>query len=174
MTNQPTTGSDGTAKKHVLIVDDEADVAEAMMMVLEPYYAVQSAASGAEALALLTTPGIDVIVVDLMMPVMSGKEFITELHQRGIDVPVVVASASRDLRSACETLGVQRFLQKPYRLPALLQMISGALSDGDGGGSSTPGGGGSSGSTTASNGDSVAAVTPTKPPRDNAASYQAL
>ena len=144
MTNEASNSGGAAAMKRVLIVDDETDVAQAMMMVLEPYYEVHSALSGPEALELLEHEAIDVIIVDLMMPVMSGKEFVTELHQRGHHVPVVVASASRDLRSACEALGVQRYLQKPYRLPALLQCIAAALSDRNG--SNTPGGSGPTGS----------------------------
>ena len=164
MTNEPSNSGGEPAMKRVLIVDDETDVAQAMMMVLEPYYDVQSALSGPEALVLLESSPIDVIIVDLMMPVMSGKEFVTELHLRGIHVPVVVASASRDLRAACESLGVQRYLQKPYRLPALLQSIAGALSDDSG--SSTPSGGG--GPTGSSSPTQSGDATPAKPPGDNA------
>ena len=107
----------------VLLVDDEADLVESLAMALEGYCDVVTARNGAEALDVVLKDPPDAIVLDLMMPVMSGEELIVELQQRGITIPVIVASASRGVEARCNELGVQHCLQKPYRLQKLLDHL---------------------------------------------------
>jgi DNA-binding response OmpR family regulator len=110
--------------KRVLIVDDEPDLVESLAMALEGYCEVSVAHNGKLALeVLLRGEPIDVIVLDLMMPVMSGEELIAELRARDIRVPVIVASASRNVEARCAELGVEHCLQKPYRLSRLLERL---------------------------------------------------
>jgi CheY-like chemotaxis protein len=108
----------------VLLVDDEADLVESLAMALEGHCDVTTARNGAEALAMILKDPPDAIVLDLMMPVMSGEELIVELNQRGITIPVIVASASRNIEARCAELGVQHCLQKPYRLQKLLDQLN--------------------------------------------------
>ena len=107
----------------VLLVDDEADLVESVAMALEGHCEVMTARNGAEALAVILRDPPDAIVLDLMMPVMSGEELIAELKSRGIGIPVIVASASRNVEARCDELGVQHCLQKPYRLQKLLDQL---------------------------------------------------
>ncbi len=109
--------------KRVLIVDDEVDVVESMVGALAGYCEVLTANDGKAALELVERESIDAIVVDLMMPVMTGEELITELAARGITIPVVVASASQDVEARCKLLGVEHCLQKPYRLGRLIEQL---------------------------------------------------
>jgi two-component system response regulator (stage 0 sporulation protein F) len=110
--------------KRVLIVDDEPDVVESLAMALENDFEIRTAFDGKAALAIvLAGEPIDVIVLDLMMPVMSGDELIEELRARDIRVPVIVASASRNVEARCAELGVEHCLQKPYRLSRLLEHL---------------------------------------------------
>src|SRR5512139_3239841 len=104
----------------VLLVDDEADLVESLALALEGSCEVVTAKNGAEALDRILRDPPDAIVLDLMMPVMSGEQLIDELHTRGIAIPVIVASASRNVEARCEELGVMHCLQKPYRLQKLL------------------------------------------------------
>ena len=108
----------------VLLVDDEVDLVESLAMALEGHCEVMTAKNGAEALELILRDPPDAIVLDLMMPVMSGEELIAELKQRGITIPVIVASASRNVEARCAELGVQHVLQKPYRLQKLLDQLT--------------------------------------------------
>ena len=111
----------------VLLVDDEADLVESLALALEGHASVLMAKHGREALEIILRepPGsIDAIVLDLMMPVMSGEELIAELGQRGITIPVIVASANRNLEARCQELGVEHCLQKPYRLQKLLDHLT--------------------------------------------------
>ena len=107
----------------VLLVDDEVDVVESLAMALEDEFDVMTAKDGAEALEVIVRDPPDAIVLDLMMPVMTGEELIAELKRRGIETPVIVASASRNVEARCDELGVQHCLQKPYRLGKLLDQL---------------------------------------------------
>jgi CheY-like chemotaxis protein len=109
----------------VLLVDDEADVVESLALALEGLATVLTAKHGAEALEVILREGsnIDAIILDLMMPVMSGDELVAELKKRDIKIPVIVASASKDLEARCAEMGVHFVLQKPYRLHRLLDHL---------------------------------------------------
>jgi CheY-like chemotaxis protein len=109
--------------RRVLLVDDEPDVIESLVMALGKRYDVRTACNGREALAVIESEQIDVIVLDLMMPVMSGEELIEQLAARGLRVPVIVASASKNVEARCAELGVEHCLQKPYRLQKLLDHL---------------------------------------------------
>jgi DNA-binding response OmpR family regulator len=107
----------------VLLVDDEADLVESVALALEGHAEVVTARNGKEALDVILREPLDAIVLDLMMPVMSGEELISELAARKITVPVIVASASRNVEARCAELGVEHCLQKPYRLHKLLEHL---------------------------------------------------
>lgn len=83
---------------NVLVVEDHADLREMLTVLLESEgYTVQAARNGAEALEALAELRPDVILLDLMMPVMDGFEFLEEVEQRqGLeDVPIVVLTAKQ-------------------------------------------------------------------------------
>jgi CheY-like chemotaxis protein len=107
----------------LLLVDDEPDLVESLAMALEDDFEVMTAKNGAEALERILSDPPDAIVLDLMMPVMTGEELIAELERRGITIPVIVASASRNVEARCSELGVLHCLQKPYRLGKLLEQL---------------------------------------------------
>ncbi|HWU86423.1 MAG TPA: response regulator [Kofleriaceae bacterium] len=132
--------------KRILIVEDEPDLLEALAFALEDRYEVRTAANGRGALELLAAESFDAMIVDLMMPVMSGAELIRALDAASRP-PIVVLSAGRDLRETCAELGITHYLQKPYRLSDLLEKIAAVLQPGDGssGGTAPDGAPGSSG-----------------------------
>ena len=108
----------------VLVVDDETDVVESLALALEGFCDVVTAKNGQEALAVIASQPLDAIVLDLMMPIMSGEELIVELRTREIQIPIIVASASRNVEARCDELGVSFCLQKPYRLQKLLDHLT--------------------------------------------------
>lgn len=110
----------------VLVVDDDTDLRETMCDVLEADgHATRSARNGAEALALLRRePGIDLVMLDLMMPVMNGWEF-REAQLADIElsrIPVVVMTAAADL--ARSPIAAAQILPKPVTTKALLAAIA--------------------------------------------------
>lgn len=109
----------------VLIVEDDADLREMMAQLLTlEGFAAATASNGREALAYLrTNVAPDVILLDLMMPVMDGWEFRRE-QQRDAEmagVPVIILSALDQPRAA--GVGADAFLKKPLDFDRLLELI---------------------------------------------------
>lgn len=112
----------------ILIVEDDADIVESLSDVLESEgYRVVTAANGVEGLNVLRDKGTPcLILLDLMMPVMSGGEFLAVLRrddQFGT-VPVVVVSAWPQ-EAAKVSKHSQGFVKKPVELDSLLETASG-------------------------------------------------
>jgi CheY-like chemotaxis protein len=109
----------------VLIVEDDADLREMMAQLLSlEGFRTETVANGREALAYLARGDRpDVILLDLMMPVMDGWEF--RRRQVGdpaiADVPVVVLSALDPVRAA--DLGGTAFLKKPLDFDRMLELV---------------------------------------------------
>lgn len=112
-------------KPRLLVVDDEPDLVDSLVMALEQDFEVHTASNGRIALDRLTAEPFEVVLLDLMMPVASGEDLLRALAGKPRPA-IVVLSASRDLRETCARLGVAHYLQKPYRLPALLAKIAAA------------------------------------------------
>ena len=113
----------------VLVVDDDRHIRELLVDALlgEGYRAI-AASNGQEALDAVAREIPEVILLDLMMPVMDGWTFAARYHeQRGTaDVPIVVLSASRDLPDTAVGLqahGVRACLAKPFDLDAVLGLV---------------------------------------------------
>lgn len=112
-------------KNTILIVDDEAIIKTSLKDVLSKEFEVLLASDGKEALAVLeeNLNEIAVIVLDLIMPVMDGFQFMAEFntHQEYANIPVIVATSNDDEGSEqkCLEAGVWDFVMKPYN-PVLL------------------------------------------------------
>ncbi len=116
------------SRKRILVVDDQEIDLQILTKILQTDYEVCTAHNGQEALALLTSRGehyIDAILLDLLMPVMNGYEFLQRL---GLDeklkvIPVIVGTSSDDPGSEEKVLlaGAWDFLSKPYN-PMVLKL----------------------------------------------------
>ena len=108
----------------ILVVEDDPDITESLCDVLRSEgYAVATASNGKEGLDRLRQ--IDrpsLILLDLMMPVMSGAEFLAALRQDGelASIPVVIVSAWTN-ESARVRAQSQGFVKKPISIDALLE-----------------------------------------------------
>ena len=111
----------------VLIVEDDRDMREGLARILAAEgIETHTAANGLAALDLLQDGWRpDVIVLDLMMPVMSGTEFRTaQLADPGLAaIPVVVVSGRHDLADAAPRLRPAAILQKPFSMRAFLATV---------------------------------------------------
>ena len=116
------------AGKRVLVVDDDPDIRELLFTALEDEgFEVVPAGNGQEALAIIRTFRPDVIVLDLMMPVMDGLQFAHELRARDEgdeDIPIVLLSAARDLQTHAKALFAADTIEKPFDLSELLPKIA--------------------------------------------------
>jgi len=122
-----------TRPLHILVIDDDSAVRDAVRGLLaSESYEVNLAIDGRDALSRLQAgPRPDVILSDLMMPVMNGLQFIREIreHAQWRSIPVVVFSASAiDGAWNARAIGAFAVLMKPVDVDRLLEMLSTAAS----------------------------------------------
>ena len=111
--------------KRVLVVDDDPDIRELLFGALEDEgFEVVPAANGQEALAVILTFHPDVIVLDLMMPVMDGWQFAQAMRARSDDIPLVLLSAVSDVHAHAKQLQAAAVIEKPFDLSDLLPKIA--------------------------------------------------
>lgn len=131
MLSRDSSGITADERPLVLVVEDNADMNEFIASTLQPYYRVNSAFNGREGAnkALALQPAL--ILTDLMMPVMSGDEMVTELRrQPGTrDVPIIMLTAKAEDRTRLRLLqeGVQDYLNKPFSTEELLARVAGQI-----------------------------------------------
>jgi CheY-like chemotaxis protein len=119
----------------VLVIDDDPDILQTLGLCLSSEgYRVLMAANGKEALEILDREHPSVILLDLMMPVMDGWQFVAELDHRGRrDVPLLILSADRSVQGHAQQLRASGHLAKPFDLDELLgkvqQLTGGALAN---------------------------------------------
>jgi two-component system response regulator MprA len=110
----------------VLVVDDDADVRDALRDALERgRYHVLLAHHGGDALTILRSVQIDLIVLDLWMPEVSGWAFLDHRQRDSAlaEIPVVVVSALRDLAAVEQDARVAAVLRKPFQTNDLLRLV---------------------------------------------------
>ncbi len=114
--------------KRVLLVDDDDDLREALCDVLHlGGYEVAGAAGGPAAIAWLAAHDApDLILVDLMMPGMSGAELKARLDRdpRLAAVPVLVISGDTRLAEQARAMGAAGWISKPTPMDALLRAVA--------------------------------------------------
>ncbi len=114
-----------TNGKRLLLVDDEIDIAESLKFFLdEQGYEVDTVSSGAEALESLSGGDYQGLVLDWIMPDMTGKEVLDKLSEQDKNLPVMVISAAPpNLVEPNLEEGV-RFLRKPFDIDDFLSTLS--------------------------------------------------
>jgi EAL domain-containing protein (putative c-di-GMP-specific phosphodiesterase class I) len=120
--------------RRVLIIDDEPAVLRVIGLLLERNgFAVASASNAREGLALLADKGFDVVLSDIIMPELSGLDFLRELRQHDLDVPVILMTAGATLDSALDAIeyGASQYLLKPVEPEALITSVGRAAALGE-------------------------------------------
>lgn len=117
------------AHHSVLVVEDDPGIRESLVEILQcEDYLVSSATNGSEALEYLQHASVrpDVILLDLMMPVMSGWDFLDRRvsDPRLAEIPVIVCSATSDKREVVKATAI---LRKPIQLKTLLDSVERVL-----------------------------------------------
>ena len=113
---------------HILVVEDENDVNHLLASILEPY-AVTSAYSGTEARLLLSQNDYDLILLDLMLPGMTGEELIAWMRTEGKTMPVIVLSAKQELTDRVNVLrlGADDYIMKPFEIDEVIARVEAVL-----------------------------------------------
>lgn len=116
-------GISQSTRPRVLVVDDDASLARLLKAILRTAdYDVDTAANGSDALDFTAREHVDVIVMDLRMPVLDGPGFFRKLRERGDQTPVLVAS-SHGARNAQKELGAEAAIEKPFDPDDLIEAV---------------------------------------------------
>jgi len=109
----------------ILVVDDDPDILQTLALCLSTEgYRVMMASNGQEALGILSKERPACILLDLMMPVMDGWQFVAELEKRGLrSAPLLILSADRSVQGHAMKLRADAFLAKPFDLDELLGKV---------------------------------------------------
>lgn len=118
--------------KRILVIDDEPTISETLRDILTGEgYEVDTAANGAEGLARIHEARPDLVLLDVMMPVLDGFGVLERLAQQSQSRPPVVLMSAGSVPAEWKRR-VNRFLPKPFDLESLLAAV-GELIDGPSG-----------------------------------------
>jgi DNA-binding response OmpR family regulator len=116
---------------NILIVEDESDINELLVKILEEaQYKTVQAFSGTEAKLLLEKKIPDLILLDLMLPGISGEELLYDIREnKHSNVPVLVLSAKNSLGDKVSLLkdGADDYITKPFELEEVIARVQSAL-----------------------------------------------
>lgn len=115
----------------VLVVEDNEDLLRMLKKILSHDYRVRTAYNGQEALEIVENEHVDLIVTDIMMPVMDGVEMTRRLREdkRHENCPVIMLTAKRDDddRAAAYRVGANAYITKPFNTSVLLARVQNLL-----------------------------------------------
>ena len=120
----------GGSNKKILLVDDEEQLALAVKIRLQSRgYQVTTAANGRQALEAMAKDAPDLVLLDVLMPVMDGYSCLRELNQRfgRGKIPVIVLTARDQLKELFELEGIDDYVIKPFDHEDLLVRIDRVL-----------------------------------------------
>jgi DNA-binding response OmpR family regulator len=112
------------AEKTILVVDDEMEFCHAIKAILEDEgYRVITAGSGTEVLATLSEKKPDLLLMDVMMPRISGYDVLSTMRKQGSQyIPVVLMSCAHP-RVKQSVFQWDAFLKKPFNMDDLLERV---------------------------------------------------
>jgi two-component system response regulator MprA len=117
-------------RPRLLVVDDDQDVRDSLRRALSyAGYAVATVTNGADALITLGRAPVDLVIMDVLMPMLDGLDACRALRERGDDTPVLVLTArdTVDDRVAGLDAGADDYLVKPFALRELVARINALL-----------------------------------------------
>jgi len=129
MALEPLAESARPLRPTVLVVDDDAGLRESFHLILEDEYDVIDVADGRQALEVVRTSQIDVVLLDIRLPEMDGIEVLEQIKQIDEQVEIILVTAVKTVRTAVGAmkLGAFDYVTKPFDEEELLATIHRAL-----------------------------------------------
>lgn len=121
--------------RNVLLVEDDSDVLDYLRQLMQHYFSVHTAMDGVEALSMTASVKPDLIVCDIMMPLMDGLEFVSHIRENEVtkDIPVILLTAldSDEKRVKGVENGADAYITKPFQAELLVKTAIGLISQRD-------------------------------------------
>jgi DNA-binding response OmpR family regulator len=118
-------------KRRILVVDDDAELRRSLVEQLaqEPDFEILEAGTAAEADGHIVSSHIDLIILDVGLPDMDGREAVRLFRRKGFKSPIIILTGQQDEADQVEGLnaGANDYVLKPFRFPVLLARINAAL-----------------------------------------------
>ena len=116
-------------RANVLIVDDELGPRESLGLILKPSFNIFTSEDGSEALQIIKNTTIDVVTLDLKMPVMPGEEVLKRIKEYDPTIEVVIITGYGTLKSAVEAIkyNVFDYILKPFNVSDILATVKRCL-----------------------------------------------
>jgi DNA-binding response OmpR family regulator len=113
-------------KMRILLAEDEKEMSNALVAILKHNnYSIDVVYDGADALDYGLSENYDVIILDIMMPKMSGLEVLQKLREKGIHTPILMLTAKSQIEDRIQGLdmGADDYLSKPFSMGELLARV---------------------------------------------------
>ena len=116
----------------ILVVDDDDVIRDTLCELLSTDYSCQCASTAEEALARLEAQGFDVVLTDISMPGLNGRELLQKIVESYPGTPVIIISGHSDQGQAESLLshGAVDYLLKPFRLEIVEESVKRAIEAG--------------------------------------------
>ncbi|MBI5400066.1 sigma-54-dependent Fis family transcriptional regulator [Candidatus Saganbacteria bacterium] len=113
-------------KANILVVDDEKDLRDSMAMLLRDDYNVRLAESGEEALAIIQSQPLDLVLLDIRLPKIDGIEVLKLIKSYDESIEVIMVTAVIMVKNAVEAIrhGAYDYLTKPFDIEALQEQVA--------------------------------------------------
>ena len=114
----------------ILVVEDDKNLRKLIATCLKKAnYTVFDTRNGKEALELMDTEYVDLIVTDIMMPEMNGYELIKSLREAKYEIPILIITAKEDIEDKKQgfTLGADDYMVKPINIDELILRVKSLL-----------------------------------------------
>jgi len=118
--------------KKVLIVDDDAELRENLSEILKgAEYDTDMASSGSEALGKITAGDFDVVLLDLMMPGISGMDVLNEIRKIKPKTKIIMITAFATIENAVNAIkkGASDYISKPFKIDELITTVRRVLEE---------------------------------------------
>lgn len=120
-------------KKKILIIDDDNDTLDLFEIFLFDKFEVYTALNGFSALSILQNNELDLVLTDIMMPIMDGIKFLKKMRQneKNRDIPIIAITSFSTIiqERSLKNVGFSTVLSKPISRKILIESIEEVLGD---------------------------------------------
>lgn len=115
----------------ILIVDDEQNIRELLKSILSDVGEVYEAENGKQGLYIFNRETPDIVLLDIMLPDISGIELLQEIREKNKEVPVVMITAYETIKSVIDimSINISGYITKPFIIKEVREKIKEILSD---------------------------------------------